>query len=112
MCVCWVVCGSGAALVNVEAGMDEHVWSSIAGCACVHAHLYARASLQWGGTMFVVGASSVTVSGGSTIANSTAQDVRRSVAVGDSCMCVCVCLCAFWLAGVPVACWISGVGRR
>ena len=92
VCVCWVMCGSGAALANVEAGMDEDVWSSIAGCACVHAHLYARTSLQSGGAMYVDGTSSVTVSGGSTIANSSAaQVVRCSVAVRVSCVRVCVC---------------------
>ena len=57
-------------------------------CARVQAHWCARASLQSGGALYVTGASSVTVTGGSTIINSTAQEVRRSVAVRVSCVCL------------------------
>ena len=65
----------------MSAGMFEVEWSGMAGCACVKSHLYAHASLQLGGAMYISGASSITVSGGSTIANSTAHVVRLSVAV-------------------------------
>ena len=76
--------------VMVVADVYELVLSSMAGCARVQAHLYARASLQSGGAMYVGGASSISVSGGSTIEHSTAQRVCRSVAVRVLCANVCV----------------------
>ena len=51
-------------------------------------HLCPLASLQSGGAIYVSGLSSVTISDGSTIVNSTAARVRCSVALEDSCVCV------------------------